>query len=35
MRVVLPSFMGTNTCYVLDLLNSYCFSTPIKHNNAQ
>jgi len=28
-------FRGTNPCYVVDLLNNDCFSSPIKHNNAQ
>jgi len=31
MRFVPLLFRGTNTYYVLDLLNNDCFSTPIKH----
>jgi len=29
-----PNFRGTNTDYVLCLLNNDCFSTPIKHDNG-
>ena len=28
-------FRGTNPYYVVYLLNNDCFSSPIKHNNAQ
>jgi len=30
-----PTFRGTNTYYVLDLLNNDRCSTAIKHNNAE
>ena len=30
-----PTFRGRNPYYVVDLLNNDCFSSPIKHNNAQ
>jgi len=30
-----PTFRGTNPYYVADLLKNDCFSSPIKHNNAQ
>jgi len=30
-----PLLLGEQILIVLDLLNNDCFSTPIKHNNAQ